>query len=54
MQKVKVHRYISGKRPEYAQRDASDESSAEEDFIENRRAIVIGKVRNVQEDDDQR
>lgn len=34
MKKVKVHRYISGKRPEYAQSNSSDEESEEEDFID--------------------
>ncbi|XP_035782134.1 microfibrillar-associated protein 1-like [Anopheles albimanus] len=37
MQKVKVHRYVSGKRPEYAQYASSDEESEEDDFLENRR-----------------
>lgn len=37
MQKVKVQRYISGKIPEYAKNLSSDESSNEEDFIENRK-----------------
>jgi hypothetical protein len=36
MQKVKVQRYISGKRPEYAQYDSSDEESEGDDFIDNR------------------
>lgn len=36
MQKVKVHRYISGKRPEYAQYKSSDEESETEDFIDRR------------------
>lgn len=40
MKKVKVLRYISGKRPEYAQKGSSDESSnSDEDFIENRKSI---------------
>ncbi|XP_065223109.1 microfibrillar-associated protein 1 [Planococcus citri] len=34
MQKVKVHRYVSGKRPEYAPVSSSEEESEEEDFIE--------------------
>jgi len=33
MQKVKVHRYVSGKRPDYAGRSSSDEESEEDDFI---------------------
>lgn len=36
MQKVKVQRYISGKRPEYAQYKSSDEESEAEDFIDRR------------------
>lgn len=36
MQKVKVQRYISGKRPEYAQHKSSDEESESEDFIDRR------------------
>lgn len=47
MQKVKVQRYISGKRPEYAPKEASDESSNDEDCFENRKSIVINKVRDV-------
>lgn len=48
MQKVKVQRYISGKRPEYALKDASDESSNDEDFFDNRKSIVINKVRDLE------
>lgn len=37
MQKVKVQRYISGKRPEYAQyRRSSDEESEDDDFVDRR------------------
>lgn len=54
MQKVKVQRYISGKRPEYAPKEASDESSNDEDYFENRKSIVINKVRDVGQDDDER
>lgn len=36
MQKVKVHRYVSGKRPEYAHYRSSDEESENEDFIDRR------------------
>lgn len=50
MQKVKVQRYISGKRPEYAPKDASDESSNDEDF--NRKSIIINKVRDIGKDHD--
>lgn len=35
MKKVKVHRYVSGKRPDYAAA-SSDEESEEEDFLEKR------------------
>ncbi|XP_034949203.1 microfibrillar-associated protein 1-like [Chelonus insularis] len=34
MKKVKVHRYVSGKRPDYAPTASSDEESEEEDFLE--------------------
>lgn len=36
MQKVKVHRYVSGKRPDYAQNDRSESESDEDDFMEKR------------------
>ncbi|KAB0802115.1 hypothetical protein PPYR_04301 [Photinus pyralis] len=36
MQKVKVHRYVSGKRPDYAQDQRSDSESDDEDFLEKR------------------
>lgn len=36
MQKVKVHRYVSGKRPDYAQDQHSDSESDDEDFLERR------------------
>lgn len=47
MQKVKVQRYISGKRPEYATYNSSGEESEEEDFIDNNRKLAakgIGKI----------
>ncbi|KAI8428180.1 hypothetical protein MSG28_002415 [Choristoneura fumiferana] len=37
MQKVKVQRYISGKKPDYAQGASSTEESDNEDFIEQQR-----------------
>lgn len=37
MQKVKVQRYISGKKPDYAQGVSSSEESDTEDFIEQQR-----------------
>ncbi|XP_066253414.1 microfibrillar-associated protein 1 [Euwallacea similis] len=36
MQKVKVHRYVSGKRPDYAQEVHSSSESDEDDFLERR------------------
>lgn len=36
MKKVKVHRYVSGKRPDYAPAASSDEESEEEDFLDRR------------------
>ena len=36
MKKVKVHRYVSGKRPDYAPTASSEEESEEEDFLEKR------------------
>jgi hypothetical protein len=48
MRKVKVQRYVSGKKPGYAI-NVSDESSAEEDFIDNRKSIIFNKVRDLEE-----
>lgn len=39
MQKVKVHRYVSGKRPDYAQDARSDTDSDDDDFLERRNHI---------------
>lgn len=39
MQKVKVHRYVSGKRPDYAQDQKSDSDSDDEDFLEKRNHV---------------
>lgn len=36
MKKVKVQRYVSGKRPEYAQSETSEEESETDDFIDNK------------------
>ncbi|XP_017890639.1 microfibrillar-associated protein 1 [Ceratina calcarata] len=36
MKKVKVHRYVSGKRPDYAPAASSEEESEEEDFLDRR------------------
>ncbi|TMW52564.1 hypothetical protein DOY81_002389 [Sarcophaga bullata] len=41
MQKVKVQRYISGKRPDYAKYGSSSEDSDLEDFIDHRRKQQI-------------
>lgn len=43
MQKVKVHRYVSGKRPDYAPMSSSEEESEEEDFIEQKRRHLAGR-----------
>lgn len=37
MQKVKVHRYVQGKRPEYAPESTSEEESDDDDFLESRK-----------------
>lgn len=47
MQKVKVQRYVSGKKPEYAKHLRSDESSEEDDFIDNRKSIAFNKIREL-------
>ncbi|XP_077499935.1 microfibril-associated protein 1 [Amblyomma americanum] len=41
MQKVKVHRYISGRRPKYAPKESSDEESGDEFTFERRQQPVI-------------
>lgn len=38
MQKVKVHRYVSGKRPDYAPVSSSDEDSDNDGFIDPQKA----------------
>lgn len=45
MQKVKVHRYVSGKRPDYAPMSSSEEESEEEDFVEQQGAPVSRPTR---------
>lgn len=52
MQKVKVQRYISGKRPEYAPKEVQDDSSNDEDYFDNRKSIVINKVRDIGQEND--
>ena len=55
MKKVKVNRYISGKRPEYAPKEASDDSSnSDDDIFENRKSIIINKLRDLAQDEDQK
>lgn len=39
MQKVKVHRYVSGKKPDYAQDVRSESESEEDDFLERRHHV---------------
>ncbi|CAG9765199.1 unnamed protein product [Ceutorhynchus assimilis] len=39
MQKVKVHRYVSGKRPDYAQDLPSESDSDEDDFLERKQHL---------------
>lgn len=41
MKKVKVHRYVSGKRPEYAPASSDDEVTDEEDFTAPRTAAAL-------------
>lgn len=43
MQKVKVHRYISGKRPDYAPDSSSEEESDHEDFIQTQKIKKYAK-----------
>lgn len=38
MKKVKVQRYVSGKRPEYAQSETSEEESDSDDFVDHKNA----------------
>ena len=40
MKKVKVHRYVSGKRPEYAPASSDEEVTDEEDFTAPRSGIL--------------
>ena len=49
MQKVKVQRYVSGKRPEYARDDSTDEESDLDDFVGNRRnKTLTGAAQEIQ------
>lgn len=45
MQKVKVNRYVSGKRPDYATRSSSEDESEDEEFI------VPNRMKKVEEED---
>lgn len=47
MKKVKVHRYVSGKRPDYAPMASSDEESEDEDFMERRAHKAHDEVETV-------
>lgn len=47
MKKVKVHRYISGKRPEYANYNSSDEASDDDDFLDHRGRPNRIRIENV-------
>ena len=61
MEKVKVHRYVSGKRPEYATKgrrhsSSESESSDEDDFIvqrERRRRPESPKMEDDDDDDEE-
>ncbi|EDV96284.1 microfibrillar-associated protein 1 [Drosophila grimshawi] len=44
MQKVKVQRYISGKRPDYARADSSSDESDDDDFVDNRKRLERHKA----------
>lgn len=56
MQKVKVQRYISGKKPDYAQGASSSEESDIDDFIEQqkpeRRQQTLPQIISRKEDSD--
>ncbi|CAD6234503.1 GSCOCG00001958001-RA-CDS [Cotesia congregata] len=46
MKKVKVHRYVSGKRPDYAPAASSDEESDDDDFLEKCSKPIENDVSN--------
>ncbi|XP_050425898.1 microfibrillar-associated protein 1 [Adelges cooleyi] len=50
MQKVKVHRYVQGKRPEYAPESTSEEESDDEDFIESHKVRGGSPLNNITDD----
>ena len=43
MQKVKVQRYVSGKKPDYARGISSDESSDDDDFVDKKGIVIKAK-----------
>lgn len=49
MQKVKVHRYVSGKRPDYAPVSSSEEESDDDDFTEQKRRVPVTAVATASE-----
>lgn len=49
MQKVKVQRYVSGKKPDYARGVSSDESSDEDDFLDRKGIVIKPKDFNIAE-----
>lgn len=50
MQKVKVHRYVQGKRPEYAPESTSEEESDDDDFMESRKIRGSSPTTNFETD----
>ncbi|GLG98450.1 Microfibrillar-associated protein 1 [Gryllus bimaculatus] len=44
MQKVKVHRYVSGKRPDYAPMSSSEEESDDDDFTDQKRRLPVAST----------
>lgn len=52
MQKVKVHRYVSGKRPDYAQDARSDSDSDVEDFIRRNQIVSAPSPEPAKSDDE--
>ncbi|CAG9824065.1 unnamed protein product [Phaedon cochleariae] len=52
MQKVKVHRYVSGKRPDYAQDARSESESDEEDFLERKNHLASAPSPEPEKSDD--
>lgn len=44
MQKVKVHRYVSGKRPDYAPISSSEEDSDNDGFVEHQHQQRVNRI----------